>query len=213
MQIYYDNLLTDFCSKDGYRPGMMVPKTEGNSTYASEAHFFIEIPNHLLSQEYPGNEKSPNFQMALGSILLSPRRSEPLLIDKAAIKLFFDAHRTKVEYENCEQCGGEGTVECHCCGNDSECRECDGTGNGKPTGKVTIPERVKVKIGPTYLAAHLLEIIVKASADQSLYLINKPTDKKAALFQFGEIHCGQMPVMVSDYEDDMENPTFIHAID
>lgn len=211
MQIYYDNLLTEFCSKDELRPGMMEPKTEGGYTYSSDAHIFVEIPNHLLSQEYPGHEKAPNFQMALGPILLSPRRDNPVLIDKATLRYFFEQHRTIVEYNEaeCDKCEGQGTIFCHCCRNENECPKCDGNGiiKGPPTGKMTIPWQVKVKLGKGYFAAHLLETIVNASADQSLYFVNNPDALKAALFQFGEIHCGQMPVM-TDGEDD--SLCFVH---
>lgn len=211
MQIYYDNLLTEFCSKDELRPGMMEPKTEGGYTYSSDAHIFVEIPNHLLSQTYPGHEKSPDFQMALGPILFSPRRSTPLLIDKDGLKTFFEKNRTIVEHEQeeCEKCEGEGYIECKCCHHENECSECDGEGivNGLPTGRRLIPGRVKVKLGKGYFAAHLLEIIVNASADQPLYFVNKPDALKAALFQFGEIHCGQMPVL-TDGEDD--SLCFVH---
>jgi len=32
------------------------------------------------------------------------------------------------EYETCDECDGEGTIECECCGTIIDCEYCNGTG-------------------------------------------------------------------------------------
>lgn len=38
-----------------------------------------------------------------------------------------------VPYVQCPECEGEGSMECECCGHESDCSECDGLGDVKLT--------------------------------------------------------------------------------
>jgi hypothetical protein len=50
------------------------------------------------------------------------------------------------EFNDCYDCDGGGGIECHCCGNSTECNKCGGTGQGEPTGREVLDYNYHLRV-------------------------------------------------------------------
>jgi len=124
----YDFILPFFTSRDTLRPTyQQIHLHENGYVYATEGHVLIKVPASECMLTYGAVDKFPNaeamfekFQFAQQAKIYTNELVEIL----AAFK-WVRQH----ESENCEKCGGDGTITCKCCDNESECKECNGAGN------------------------------------------------------------------------------------
>lgn len=69
------------------------------------------------------------------------------------------------KYKTCDECDGEGEVECGCCGHTNECGECDGEGEvecgEEENGHYIYPEGHRIKIHGCYLSLGEIEEIIE----------------------------------------------------
>ncbi len=120
----------------------------GENYCATDGRLLAMVPKHMVTSEIEiKTEDVPNFSFVL--------TSQPLNVD---VKLRLGDLIDKLnevpminEVDDCEICDGYGKVECDCCGHLVDCKECDGTGNGKPTGLKELDYDYHLKISSSYL--------------------------------------------------------------
>lgn len=97
------------------------------------------------------------------------------------------------DYDDCVQCGGWGNVECECCGNESKCKECNGSGNGDPIpGQFSYDNQYYVQIDMSYFMVINIDALVHVLTNLDV----KPEDTiklvaseplKPHIFEIGDI--------------------------
>jgi hypothetical protein len=120
----------------------------GENYCATDGRLLTMVPKHMVTSEIGiKTEDVPNFSFVLTNQPLNSDVKLMLgdLIDKLNEVPMID------ECDACYNCDGDGKVECECCGNLSDCKECDGTGEGRPTGNKEIDYDYHLKIAGSYL--------------------------------------------------------------
>ena len=120
----------------------------GENYCATDGRLLTLVPKHMVTSEIEiKTEDVPNFSFVLTNQPLNGDVKLRLgdLIDKLNEVPMID------EVDDCWNCDGYGKVECECCGHQNDCKECDGTGNGKPTGRKELDYDYHLKIASSYL--------------------------------------------------------------
>lgn len=122
----YDFIAKIFTGDDDLRPTLFYPAVIGESVYATDAHVCIKFPKKLATLDYSSNDNFPNAEKIFEELNLTEKvvlNTELLLSKVFDCNVIFDD-----KFKKCDTCGGDGEVECKCCGNDSECKDCKGEG-------------------------------------------------------------------------------------
>jgi hypothetical protein len=120
---------------------------------ATDGRLLAMVPKHMVTSEIEiKTEDVPNFSFVLTNQPLNGDVKLRLgdLIDRLNEVPMID------EIDDCEICDGYGKVECDCCGHQNDCKECDGTGDGKPNGSKELDYDYHLKI----VGSHLNSTIV-----------------------------------------------------
>ena len=73
------------------------------------------------------------------------------------------------EYEECNECDGFGTTECHCCGSEIECRDCNGSGDGDPIpNQYTLDSKYALSIDESYFSPSNMDKIISFLIDLNI---------------------------------------------
>jgi|SRR3990167_8224692 len=188
--------LTNFCNPD--RKILKNPIKYGDYIYASDGKIAIRIDNKMSIKEFPDlilNIETPEIVKQVCNDSVISKIEDIIDKNKHGINLNFVYEKKLPEYNECicckgkgiinkcNECNGTGMVECGECGNEKDCKECDGFGtinerkcnecNG--TGKILknsesiLTEGLKVK-------SEYLNIIYENFKNVSLYSngIKKP---------------------------------------
>src|ERR1700742_3726721 len=129
----WDTLLKHFCSRDDLRPAMCKPNIVGDFIYATDAHSWIKIPFIHSLRDYGKHDQTPNFD----EVAVKWKYIEPITISKKAIAAALSKFEMKPDWKVCKKCKGDGVIECICCGAESNCENCDGSGT---IDDYTVPE-------------------------------------------------------------------------
>lgn len=129
----WDTLLNHFCSRDDLRLAMGEPNIVGDFVYATDAHSWIKVPFQPSFRHYKNDLTPPDFKGASKDW----KFIEPTVISKKSIESALSKFELKPDWRPCKECNGNGVVECKCCGNASDCENCDGTGS---IDDYTVPE-------------------------------------------------------------------------
>src|ERR1700739_265137 len=129
----WDTLLRHFCSRSDLRPAMRKPNIVGEHVYATDAHSWLKVPLQTSFRHYGSHEKTPNFAEVEKPWLLI----NPITISKKSISQVLSKFEMKPDWKECKECKGNGVSECSCCGHESDCENCDGTG---AIDDYTVPE-------------------------------------------------------------------------
>lgn len=201
----WDTLLKHFCSKDDLRPAMCKPNIVGGRVYATDAHSWISVPYIPAFREYGTHEKTPNFAAVSANWEIIPEKT--ISID--AVKQALSKFSKKPDWIECEECGGSGSIECKCCGHESECENCDGTGG---VDNYLLPEvydnndidenQVSIQIGENVVApfqlGRLLRAIEFIGANEVYLVTNKK--HKALVFHAKDVEIIVMPLLQDNSE-------------
>ena len=129
---------------------------------ATDARLLIAVPKDQITGDIEIGDNPPNFSFVLG------RRSpseHPVKVKIGSLVAKLAEVPMIDEFDDCEQCDGEGKVECECCGNLADCNECNGTGEGRPTGKQELDYEYHLKISLSHLNVSIVNRIVNALKD------------------------------------------------
>lgn len=152
---------------------------------ATDARLLIAVPKDQITGDIAIGDNPPNFSFVFGRQDSSDHPVKVkigLLASKLADVPMID------EFDDCEQCDGEGSVECECCGNVADCEECDGTGEGRPTGNKELDYEYHLKISLSHLNVTIVSRIVRALkdvgyTDEDELTLMTTSDVKPAMFE------------------------------
>lgn len=125
----YDFIANIFTGDDELRESMWSPGVIDGNVYATDAHVCIKFPKNRASLDYSFNDSFPSADKIFNELELTEKvkiNTELLLSKVFDCEVLFDD-----KFKRCNTCGGDGEVECECCGNDSECKDCKGEGEIK----------------------------------------------------------------------------------
>lgn len=127
----YDMILKMYVGNDALRPAMMNVNNNDGVLEATNTHIAIMMPEKLAAAIYVTVEKYPNLIKACPKDFNGG--TYKVSLDSLSELLASTHVSCCLEEEDCEKCGGVGTVECPCCDNEVECKECDGCGTHEST--------------------------------------------------------------------------------
>lgn len=111
---------------------------------ATDSRLLVMVPKDQIPEEEITikTDNVPNFSFVLSDQSLDGNVKLKLgdLIDKLNQVPMVD------EFNDCYDCDGDGGIECHCCGNITECNSCHGTGQGEPTGTKELDYNYHLKV-------------------------------------------------------------------
>ncbi|MCT3817113.1 hypothetical protein HZP37_13480 [Elizabethkingia anophelis] len=195
----YDYVLSMFVAQDDFRPAMMKPFINDKHYCATNGHILCAVKKQNTGLKYSEDKDAPNAFKLIEDFVSD--REVVVNRDEVMSEYFNSENQWKTKKLSCEKCKGNGYESCKCCGNESECNECDGTGSSDtdvPFSKITLQgEQINFlerKLTPSLfhiviLTAYILEskeIIVK-------YLECNPA--KAIYFKIKECEILLMPRM------------------
>lgn len=151
----YQMFIESWCSKDGYRTQMLKPTCYGNGwVCATDAYKLIwtydpdyqNFENRYIFSDTEGIKAIPivekfskfyeGFDRPVGRIKIDDLEK---VFEKIKLTPEFNE-----KYVECPECDGFGTIECNCCGSESDCENCDGNGEipsgSEETGHYHFPE-------------------------------------------------------------------------
>lgn len=215
----YDYLLTWFVSGDDYRPQLCKPWVEGEHVCATDAHAFIQIDKKMvaLQEKYQIDEApaedgfKPKPPPSIQKLLADKVFGESLTIEIE--KLIEGLAQIEFRFEElpCEVCEGKGTITCKCCDNDSDCRECDGSGDsGTPVNRKIYDEGALIKIDEMYFNPKFIErlVIVSKMLGENRIRINIASPVELGLFTITpHVTVGIMPIVAGFSEKKIFNAT------
>ncbi len=179
-----------------------------NNIYSTDCHCMVWFDKNIISDlsKYNVFEKSKT-----GLIIPTEINIEKIIpvdeikkgLSKCPTEEGFDWVGEDVP---CKECEGDGIViwEYNHHEKEFDCPECDGDGLTKkkrriPNGKNIIPDYALIKLGQCFIAAPIIETIVKAADllnEESIKLISQLGAEMANLFKIGDISLLVMPVIV-----------------
>ena len=184
--------LMQFCgTDDDPRLWLQRPFGIGDYTYAANGHILVRVPR----SEWPSDElqitnRTSQFQNVLDLMNESPpMASLPAIPPGPYYRKCLVCSASRDVGGVCEECDGDGEIECDCCGHTKNCEACDGTGHiceaqavcGGCDGEGVIEEATYYRFGSRSFDARYLRMI-KALPDSRLAIDGPKMD--GALFTF-----------------------------
>lgn len=121
----YDLVLRMYVGNDNLREAMMKVNLKDGFLEATNAHIAIRMPAELAGLEYKAVVNYPNFVNVYPKEIVEEKMVK---IDDLVSLMETGRYEFETKSENCDECQGDGYVECKCCGNEADCEQCDGTG-------------------------------------------------------------------------------------
>jgi hypothetical protein len=115
---------------------------------ATDARLLIMVPKDQITSDIAISDNPPNFSFILRD---QDTSTQPVLIKLGTMVDKLNGVPMIDEFDDCEQCDGDGKVECDCCGNLADCEECDGTGEGRSTGNQELDYEYHLKISLSHI--------------------------------------------------------------
>lgn len=194
----YDYVLSLFRSTDELRPAMTKVFKQDKFYLATDSHSVIMVEETVTGLDYQEDEKSPN-ALSLFENLAHDKEinmdRDNFLSDIFSIEAKWIQH-----YKYCKKCKGSGTDTCPCCDNDSDCRDCEGTGSSDDVEAFSKPYLScgeLIKLGDTTFDPHFINRVLQVA-----YFLEEKTitfkflqneQRKAVLFEIGKAKIMIMP--------------------
>src|SRR5690606_34516422 len=121
-----DKIIRKFCCTN--RSNLLKPCLVEDFVYATNAHVLIKCPLSSLSEQYENIKGFPDCESAYATI---EKLKEPFTIDLINIREVMAKIEKHIVYHECDTCDGDGVIECHHCGSDVDCNDCDGKGESR----------------------------------------------------------------------------------
>jgi len=150
-------LLQPFCSPDPARGKIATPFSENGHTCATDGRVYIRLANAIagVREQYLG---------VVGSSANSKLASDPTLWRTVDFELPKHEPREEGNLKPCQECNGEGLIECCECGHERDCSKCDGRGEFgfpgyDPRNDSTEPFRLPTVERPYYVGRFYINLI------------------------------------------------------
>lgn len=181
-----DYCIKFFCSAENYRPYLKEINLDDGYLYATDTHIIARIKKEHCVKEYSKIEKYPNgfkiYEQHKKANKISVKTG--ILIDKL-IELYLQCEYKKVR---CSECDGDGTNECHHCGSEYECDNCNGTGK-EETNKIILTSDNEIKFLNGYYTVSLFNLIIQTALflREENIIVHEPLDiNQGTLFMVGD---------------------------
>ena len=190
----YNEILNLFTVQCEFRTWMNKPFIAGEKAIASNSFALAAV--NLEKTEKIGPLDGQIIENILSVI---PAKQGP--IKDFSIKSLTDilsAQPLVDEFEECEECDGDGLVEWSYLNYDKhfDCPKCGGTGSIK-TGKKVIDNSKRLRIGNSAFSLNIINLIVKAAVIlnlETIYLVHQTEAYTGSIFQVGDVEILCMPV-------------------
>jgi hypothetical protein len=192
-----DNFLKKFLGTDPLRPVFETPHKEGDYVYATNAHILIKCPLRFVEREYQSVKNFPDVERVLGET----KRDKSKIFKKEQITLTLSKLTLVDKYEECSECGGDGVYECHCCGQDVECENCNKGLTSRVIGKEYDYDEELAVIDGVHFNPNFLKLI-----EECCYLLNSDTTffysqpNRVIIASIGEVEILLMPMAYIEEE-------------
>jgi hypothetical protein len=200
LTITHDQLLKKFISDDPFRPILNTPVLIDNIVCATNAHVLIKCPVSLLEDKYLPNEAFPDIKKAYECV---EYLDNPLTIEGKNLNELLSKIDKYEKFEDCDQCNGDGVVECQCCGHDSDCIECNGSGESRVSLGFRFNKQYDtIKIGEAYFNPNYIQLLSDVQfLERSTIEVLSLKHNKSMVCKIGRIETLIMPVMSDPYLD------------
>ncbi len=118
------NLYTDY--GNNLRPQLSRPGEINDKIYATDAHAIVRVNKSLVLKDYSDNEKFPSGDKIFNDF--EKENNTTISTDEFMKEFFSTKLRLDDLTKDCDSCHGEGEMDCPCCGNETDCKQCDGQG-------------------------------------------------------------------------------------
>ena len=193
----YDYVLSMYVSENNLRPQMCKVFKQENYNIATDSYSVIFVDEKDSGLKYDSDDKSPKALHFLNDFIFDTTE----VIDRNTfLSDFFTLER--IWYSStkaCEKCDGSGSIECDCCGNDSDCKECDGSGDSYEKLPFVKPELIGDNIFlfdrkfSSVLTSKMIQTSYFLEAEKITVKFNKANDRQPFLFEIGEAKIIIMP--------------------
>lgn len=169
-----DSLYALFVGHDDLRPPMKAPFLWNGYTVATDGTCMILVPGE--DERYKANDINVSYAI--------PPRVQSRQLSIIALRATLDSIPLileKVEEEvECDECDGDGFVECTKCGQDADCEKCDGTGKvktqTKETGKMIPDEYAPIVIDGAAIRQGLLRRLLVVADELGVTVCDRVSD-------------------------------------
>lgn len=169
-QYQMDYALSLFKGVDDLRPQYQLINFDGKYNCATNGIALIRIKSEFCAVEYYKVENYPNideYYKKVSSNMSNVIGKDLLLSELFEYLMKFElSFRFNKNVEDCDVCKGSGVIDCPCCGNEAECKNCDGTGKieiNTPFAKLkTSSIFTRIKLGNKYFRTQELERLLHA---------------------------------------------------
>lgn len=193
----YDYILSMFVSDEEWKQKMTKPFLNGEYYCATDSFSICVVPKQATAIDY----EAEGVRDAL-KVLKEKEETfnDSITISKDFLLQQFTQLEWEYKYKECERCNGAGIETCLCCGNETDCGECDGTGQSDKTEPFSKMKLIDDKIffidryfdpnhiNKVLLAAYILE------EDNIVVRFEKEAVKLPVLFEIKDCRILLMPI-------------------
>jgi hypothetical protein len=196
----YHPLISIFLSDNELLPALMVPAVRGGYVWATNGHAAIRIDRDVIADNVAQVEKYPDVQTVFNNAINSTALTGTIKAERLGELL--GKLPTYPTYKDCPECEGDKKVTCNCCGNETDCDECNGTGHTDEIIGREFSYDERINVGKQAFSPRILQLISKVmqetgEKEADLYQhIDKPYALNAALVKFLRVQVLMMPMYV-----------------
>lgn len=198
MSTKLDELILKFSDQSGFREKFAHPVQDGDFIVATEAHVLMVAPTKYFENTYIPATNFVDYKKII------PEHNAihcEMQIDVAKVLEFCKDLKEVAQYNDCDNCDGDGFVVCLACDHEHECKDCNGTGKGGKILYYQYPQRemyIQIK-GRNFDACFIKMLCEVSKAIEQPLVISYWGDLRASVFYCADILMLAMPSL-ADYD-------------
>lgn len=197
----YPEIINLFLPTEGFRPQITKPHAEGGFVYATNGHVLLRIP-HKYYPEVAAQSKFPDAAKLMQYAL--DNNYDTGLVEDRSLALIVEQLPKKTVFKSCQECEGEGKIDCECCGHTNDCGECYGLGKtDEVIGEAIVPD-FGIAVGNQVFSGLYIDVLFKAmlilKANTATFFESQQL-QKAGLFKIKEALILIMPLAKPEAKD------------
>jgi hypothetical protein len=193
-----DYCLLHFVGTDDMRPVMKNISRKGRYVYATNGSILAKVSRSKCMIDYPFVEKYPDADSVIDQII--PEVNTLFKTNELFEIIMKLKPILKHKEESCDWCAGTGKVDCHCCGHNSKCNDCAGTGQSTTSDLVLFSDD-HFKVCGKLLSVEnmsLLMMVAKYTGASKIQAYTMNDKYKGVLFIVGVFKILIMPKILPD---------------
>lgn len=188
-----DYCLLMFLSTDDLRPALKQVSLVADKACAANGWVLARVPADHCMVNYPAVEKYPDVNSVIEKITADKTAeilTNSIFGDIMKLKPTI-AHQTKT----CEECDGDGKLECFNCGNEHQCLECAGTGEQTTKEIKLISEEHFSVLGKLIYVQHIEKVVTVAKflGVEKIQIYTTENPHGSVVFQVGNFEILSVP--------------------